>query len=229
MRTRTYIIIIITAIFAITGLFLLTNVSGLNKEISDSFNLVNKFDSKKSIFLNNTRDSDSFEGVIEIMEKRSYDTISFLLTIKQNIVKLDKNIKNGKPEESLIFDLDKETITALHHNKKMFCSVPVSNYNKNYSSDFKIKKTNNKKKIAGYSCNQWRVKNSREDTEITFWVVGKRFNFYQKFIQLWNKTDNCYQYFLTIPEADGYMPMQQVERTLLRDVKYSIIVEQISE
>ncbi len=229
MKSRIYIIATISAITAIFAFVLLTNVSGLNKEVKEKFKAEKKFDTKKSIFLNIERNTESFEGIIELMEKRSYDTVSFQLTIKKNIVKLDNHIFNGKPQESLIFDLDKETITALHHNKKMYCSIPVASYNQNSTADYKIIKTNSTKIISGFKCNQWRVKNNIKNTEITFWVTGKKFDFYQKFIQLWNKTDNCYQYFLTIPEANGYMPMQQIERTLLRDIKYSIIVSKIEE
>lgn len=94
---------------------------------------------------------------------------------------------------------------------------------------YKIIKTNNVKNILGYKCTQWRVRNDVKNTEITFWVTGKKFNFYQRFLKLWNKTDNCYQYFLNIPEVEGYIPVQQIERTLLRDVKSSILVNKISD
>ncbi len=229
MKSRIYIITTISVITALFAFVLLTNVSGFNKEVKEIVKTGTKFDTKKSIFLNIESNIESFEGIIELMEKRSFDTVSFQLTIKKNIVKLDKQLINGKPEESLIFDLDKELITALHHNKKMYCNIPVTDYNRNVSSDYKIVKTNNTKVISGFTCSQWRVKNNLKNTEITFWVTGKKFDFYQKFIQLWNKTDNCYQYFLTIPEANGYLPMQQIERTLLRDIKYSIIVSKIVE
>jgi hypothetical protein len=229
MKPRIYIIVAISAITVLFAFVLLTNVSGFNKEVKEILKTETKFDTKKSIFLNSESNTESFEGIIELMEKQSFDTVSFRLTIKKNIVRLDKQLINGQPDESIIFDLEKESITALHHNKKMYCNIPVAVYNKNISSDYQIIKTNTTKIISGFTCSQWRVKNSVKNTEITFWVTGKKFDFYQKFIQLWNKTDNCYQYFLTIPEANGYLPIQQIERTLLRDIKYSIIVNKIVE
>ncbi|MBI5540037.1 MAG: DUF4412 domain-containing protein [Bacteroidia bacterium] len=216
-----FVFVISITAFCVT----LLGVSGNNIKV-DSRKLKNVKSEKLSKSIS-PDDSKSFEGIIELLERSSFDTVSYQLTIKQNSVKLDKNIKNGKPEESLLFDLEKETITALHHYKKMYCNIPVNNYNKVSTNEYKIIKSNNTKIISGFNCQQWRVKNHTENTEITFWVTGKKYYFYQKFVQLWNKTDNCYQYFLTIPDANGFMPIQQIERTLLRDIKSSITVSKI--
>lgn len=218
-----------TFIFVVTSialLVLLLSVS-LNDKIKENSKKINNSELEKENNYNTGIDSKGFEGIIELLEKNSFDTVSYQLTIKQNVVKLDKNIKNGKPEESLIFDLEKETITALNHNKKMYCNIPVNSFNNVFTKDYKIIKSNNTKVISGFNCQQWRVKNNTENTEITFWVTGNKYYFYQKFVQLWNKTDNCYQYFLTIPDAGGFMPLQQIERTLLRDIKSSVTVNRI--
>ena len=51
MKSRIYIIATISAITAIFAFVLLTNVSGLNKEVKEKFKAEKKFDTKKSIFL----------------------------------------------------------------------------------------------------------------------------------------------------------------------------------
>jgi hypothetical protein len=169
----------------------------------------------------------NFEGTIEIIEKKPFDTLEYTLTIRKNLIKLDKIEEKVQNQQSLLFNLEDNSITAIHHDKKMFINVPVQAYQPIKNENLKVIKTQNFKIISGFKCYQWRVKNINENTEITYWVAGNGFGFYNKFLKLWNKTDKCHQYFLTIPEASGNIPIQQIERTLLRDVKSTIIIHKI--
>ena len=53
-------------------------------------------------------------------------------------------------------------------------SVPEKPYVRANESDFEVIPTGvpskNMKTIKGYECQQWRVKNKSQKTEITFWV-----------------------------------------------------------
>lgn len=229
MKIRNLILITITATIIISIFIFLHKVLGENSEKAKSVILSNNFDRNESIFSGIYNTSGDFEGTIDLIQKNLYDTISFSLTVYKNKVKLDKSILKNKSDETLIFDLQNEVITALNNNKKLYYNLPKQPYVNNSKLNFKIIKTNNVKSIIGYKCTQWRVKNDLKNTEITFWVTGKKYDFYHRFLKLWNKTENCYQYFLNIPEVEGYMPIQQVERTLLRDVKSTITISKISE
>lgn len=229
MKIHNLILITAFAIIATIGFFFLSKVLGENSKKTEKEYLIKKFDSKESIFSTVYNNSSEFEGVVELIQKNLYDTVSYKLYVYKNKVKLDKNVGQGKAEESLIFDLKNEVITALNHEKKLYYNLPKKLYNSNIGKEYKIIKTSNVKNILGYKCIQWRVRNDVKNTEITFWVTGKKYNFYQRFLKLWNKTDNCFQYFLNIPEVEGYMPVQQVERTLLRDVKTTILINKISD
>ncbi len=187
-----------------------------------------QFNKDQSIFTENPENQKGFEGKIEIIEKKPFDTSSYTLFVSDNLVRLDKIEKNEKMKESLIFDLDKNTILALQHERKMYMNIPVKSFLSAVDDSVKIVKTNNTKIISGFKCTQWRIKNVNENTEITYWVTGNNFYFYNRFLKLWNKTDKCYKYFLSIPETAGNFPIQQVERTLLRDIKSSVVISKLS-
>jgi len=229
MKIRNLILISISAIIIITAFIFLRKVLGENPEKVKPVLFNNNFDKNESMFSSIYNTSGNFEGIIDLIQKNLYDTISYRLYVYKNKVKLNKNILKGKVDETLIFDLQNEVITALNHNKKLYYNLPKQQYINNNKSNFKIIKTNNVKNIIGYKCTQWRVKNDLKNTEITFWVTGKKYDFYHRFLKLWNKTENCYQFFLNIPEVEGYIPIQQVERTLLRDIKSTIIIFKITE
>ncbi len=229
MKFRNFILITLSAITIFTVFFFLNKVVGKNPKKIESTRTIINFAPNESIFYNDNKTSPEFEGILELIQKNLYDTISYRLYVKKNIVKLDKSNKKFKVEESLLFDLKNETITALNHSKKLYYNLPKLPYNSGSMSNYRIIKTNNTKNIIGYKCAQWRVRNDAKNTEITFWVTGKKYNFYQRFLKLWNKTENCYQFFLNIPEVEGYIPIQQVERTLLRDVKSTITITKIAE
>jgi hypothetical protein len=228
MKDRTLIVIALVLVFVSSVVFVFTKVSGINKlkKINTSTTLL-KINPDESLFEDHRKNS-TFEGVIEIIKKTQFDTISYSLTVKNNLVRLDPSPSEKNTTESLLFDLNKNTIVALHHDKKMYMIVPVQNNFTTEHENIKINKTHNFKYISGVKCYQWRVKNLTENTEITYWVAGNQFGFYQNFLRLWNKSDKCYKYFLAIPEVYGSIPVQQIERTLLRDTRTTVFINNIS-
>lgn len=171
----------------------------------------------------------SFEGVIFFSMEMLFDTMYYTYYIKDNMVRMDEfnRCKTCKtPNNYLIFDLHNKTIAAINPQRKMYLYLPVNEY-KNNSNDFenfKILKTNNSKKILGYTCYQWRVRNKKENTEIAYWVAKGDFNFFVDFLKLWNRSEKHAQYFLRIPESFGYFPLLSEERTTLREQKMTLRV-----
>jgi hypothetical protein len=229
MKTHKLIFLFVALAFISIIFPIYTNVSGINptKKASSGFPL-NNLTIADDALLENTLKTNSFEGKIELIEKKQFDTITYILTIKKNFIRLDELKQNKKIDKSLLFNLVNNTIFALQHDKKMYIDLPVHVFQSSQSNKVKVLKTTNSKLISGLKCFQWRVKNIPDNTEITYWVSGNQFGFYDKFLKLWNKTDKCYQYFLSIPEINGTIPVQQVERTLLRDIRATITINKIT-
>ncbi len=172
----------------------------------------------------------AFEGSIKFVQKTLNDTNYYTYHIKGRKVKLDihENGRNCKGlETSMIFDLEKKTIKAINPSRKMYINVPPKPYVEPSNKNFKIIKSKNNKKIMGYKCYQWRVKNVEEKTEIAYWVAEDNFRFFEDLLHLWNRMEKHAVYFLQIPEIDGYFPLLSVERTTLRDQKMRLEVVEI--
>jgi hypothetical protein len=172
----------------------------------------------------------SFEGSIRFVQKTMNDTNYYTYHIKNNKVRLDvhENCSHCKEiENSMLFDLDNNTITALNPSRKLYINVPPKPYMDKQNDKFKIIKSKNCKKIQGYKCFQWRVKNTSEKTEIAYWVADDNFAFFEDFLRLWNRTEKHSRYFLQIPETKGFFPLISVERTTLRDQKMKLEVVDI--
>ncbi|MBN2681231.1 MAG: DUF4412 domain-containing protein [Bacteroidales bacterium] len=156
-----------------------------------------------------------FEGSIKCVQQSKVDTVYYTFYVKDKKVRVDE-INNGI-DNSLIFDLDKKTIVALSPQKKLYMNIPTTPYVDGENENFNIIKSNNSKIINGYKCYQWRVRNTEQNTEIAYWVAYDNFEFFEEFLKLWNKREKQFTFFLKIPDISGVFPMQQVERTLLRD------------
>jgi hypothetical protein len=96
-------------------------------------------------------------------------------------------------------------------------------------NNLQVRKTGNHKDINGVTCYQWRVKDLQRNTEIAYWVMEERFDFFESLLQLLNRTEYSFALFKDIPGSQGYFPMLTEERTLLRKDKLRIAVVDISE
>ena len=227
MKKQYLIIFSLVTFTAVAFILIFNSVTGENNNanVPTSTLVINQ---NKSMFEENFSNKNGFEGIVEIIEKRPYDTLMYVLIVKGNFVKLNKIREGVASDESMIFNLENNTITALQQNRKMYTVVPVKLFQNISDDSVKLIKTKNTKEISGLKCTQWRIKNFKDNTEITYWVAGKEFYFYNQLLKLWNKTDKCYKYFLSFPETTGSLPLQQVERTLLRDIKSSVFVNKVS-
>lgn len=170
-----------------------------------------------------------FEGSIAFVKKSYYDTTHLNYYIKKNRIRIDKyNRQGGKLIETLLVNLDKETVTALHPEKKLYRPLSVVPECQTSKSDYEVKKTGNFRRINGHKCYQWRVRNEKLNTEIAYWVTKIQFDFYDDLLKLLQRTERTYRFYMQIPDKDGYFPMLTVERTLLRDERERLEVKNIA-
>lgn len=173
--------------------------------------------------------SKPFEGIIFFSMEMISDTLYYTYYIKDRMVRMDEynRCKDCKtPNNYMLFDLNKKTIAVVNPLRKMYMYIETKPYKerKDVDENFKIIKTNNYKKMFGYKCYQWRVRNKNENTEVSYWVAFDNFDFFIDFLKLFNRSEKHAQYFLLIPETKGYFPLLSEERTTLREQKMTLRV-----
>lgn len=188
----------------------------------------------KSPDLKKPSSKSSFEGVIDFVWEKYQDTTTYSYVVKNRKVRLEihDNCNCKKVDSWLVFDLDAKTIIAFEPSRKIYKNITPKQYLKESSEDFKITagdNVRNTKYINGYKCYQWRVKNTKENSEVAFWVAYDNFDFFTDFLKLWNRREKHARYFLQIPNTMGYFPMLSVERTMLREEKQRLKVLKITK
>ena len=169
--------------------------------------------------------SQAFEGNIVFLKQTSVDSLYYSYHVKGNNVRIDELDDENNISNSLLVDLTTNDIIALSPSRKLYMNVQAKPYVKADNSDFEIiKNKNNKKIIKGQECYQWRVKNKKLNTEISYWVTKDDFDFFDKLLKILNRSENSAVFFLQIEGTGGAFPMQSVERSLLRNEKMRLVV-----
>jgi hypothetical protein len=172
-------------------------------------------------------DIKSFEGSIKMIQESCYETSYFTYFVNNENVRIDKFDDNHVLTQSIIINLKDKQVHILSPSKKLYSKLSV-NYSLNTNSDdFFIIKTQNSKLIDEQLCYQWRVKNTKSNTEVAYWVTQNNFYFFDEMLKLLNNIDKSFEYFEKIPESQGFFPLLTVERTLLRREKNKLSVLQI--
>ncbi len=170
--------------------------------------------------------SQSFEGTIRLKQSSKYNTYYYDYFIKDDLVRVDKTSKEGQLLGSYLVDMDKLAVFAINHQKHLFVrQTPIDLQLP--TSDVEIIKTKNSKKINGYTCFQWRVRNRATNTEFAFWVTKEVPSFqYDVLGNLLQDIDKAHYYYSLIPNKEDYMPVEAVERNLVRKERFrSEVVE----
>lgn len=78
-----------------------------------------------------------------------------------------------------------------------------------------VSKESGVKTIAGIKCSEYVVKNSAENTVITYWINDGKYDFFPALVKLWNRKDKQSVYFSQIKiVGPGAMPMLSEEKQL---------------
>lgn len=170
-----------------------------------------------------------FEGSIFFVKISNVDTSYFAYHVKGDMVRVDELDKRKEIINSLLVDLKSQDMIALSPSRKMFMKLHSNPYVPKEDKSFEIIKTKNKKKIMGYECIQWRVKNKALNTEITYWVADDSFCFFGELMKILNRSEKQAKFFLQIPDVSCNGPLLSEERTLLRDSKMTLSVIDIKK
>ncbi len=175
--------------------------------------------------------ADKFEGEIVFVKISLNDTSYFSYKIKDNKVRVEELNNKLETKNYMIVDVDAPLIYAVNPSRKLYTNMPIHpwDFDNAPQSNYQVIKTDNYKYLKGYKCNQWRVRNKKEDTEIAYWVANDNFYFFKKLLRLINVADKSSDYYLRIPETDGIFPLLSVERSILRAWKSKLEVINIKQ
>lgn len=171
--------------------------------------------------------SGPFEGTITFIRKSYYDTTELHYYIKDARIRIDKYTPEGELLQTMLVDIEKKEVMAVDAGRKLYRSLHINPQRKTPDSAYEVIKTQNCREINGVQCCQWRVKNRKINSEITYWVTEKNFAFYSELLKLLRQTERNYQFFAQIPGNEGFFPMLSVERTLLRNERERFVVHEI--
>ena len=156
-----------------------------------------------------------FEGNIEFRMESKKDTTTNIYYVKGNDIKLDQiGKKSGKVEGSFVFDLTAKQIKFVNPARKVWgnhkSETPPA-----IKGTCEVTKGKSSKVICGKKCAEYIVKNTEENTQITYWISTEKFDFFSPLVQLWNRKDKQSVYFNQIKDLPkGSMPLASYETTL---------------
>ena len=157
----------------------------------------------------------AFNGMIDFKYATVRDTTNNVYVVREKVVKLDQyGKKSGKIEGSFIFDLGANNIRFVNPKRKVW-GEHLSTTPPIIRGKCEVVKGQATKTIQGMKCSEYVVKNSEENTVITYWICNDKFNFFVPVLKLWNRKDKQSVYFNQIKGlAEGAMPMMSEEKQL---------------
>jgi hypothetical protein len=157
----------------------------------------------------------SFEGSIEFKMETSADTTTNIYYVKGNNVRLDQiGRKSGRVEGCFLFDLAANNMKSLSPVRKVWLennseTAPI------VRGTCVSTKGANTKMIQGQKCAEYIVKNTEENTQVTYWIISGKYEFFSGMVKLWNRKDKQSVYFNQIKDLPkGSMPMMSEEKLL---------------
>lgn len=160
-----------------------------------------------------------FEGTITFIQSNGIDTSFYEYYVKGNKVKVDNfDPKTKTTEGTFIIDLTTKKMTAISPVRKIYFDQPSGAPVKPTGTP-KAAKTNNTKKINGYTCTEYVVVDAEEGMKIHYWLAKGRFDFFTGMLQVLNRKDKFSEYYLEIPAIQGMFPMLATQEDLSGAVK----------
>ena len=159
----------------------------------------------------------SFEGSIEFkMESNKGDTTTNIYYIKGNNVKLDQiGHASGKVEGSFIFNLSTKEIKVVNPGRKIWVETKSETLPVIIGVCVVTKGANNRM-YQGQKCTEYIVKNTDENTQITYWIATNKYEFFVPLVKMWNRKDKQSVYFNQINDLPkGSMPLLSEEKSII--------------
>jgi len=156
----------------------------------------------------------SFNGSIEFKYSTQKDTTTNIYLVKDKLVKLDQyGKKSGAIEGSFIFDIAGNSIKFVNPKRKVW-GMHKSETPPIVKGTCAVTKGGTKK-VQGISCSEYVVKNTEENTVISYWVATDKFAFFLPVLKMWNRKDKQSIYFSKIDGLpEGSMPLMSEEKLI---------------
>jgi hypothetical protein len=156
-----------------------------------------------------------FNGSIDFKYSTAKDTTHNVYHVREKMVKLDQfNRKSGNIEGSFIFDLTNNNIKFVNPKRKVW-GEHKSETPPIIKGKCEVTKGTGTKTVQGYKCNEYIVKNTEENTMITYWITADKFSFFNPIIKLWNRKDKQSVYYNQITGLpEGSMPLLSEEKQI---------------
>jgi hypothetical protein len=167
-----------------------------------------------SIFIAINAIAQTFNGNIEFKSYNLRDTTTNVYIVKDKLIKLD-NYKKSQTimEGSFIFDLNANTVKFLNPKRRVW-GINKSETPPIIKGQCVVTKGGTKK-IQGTNCTEYIVKNTEENTQITYWIATEKYNFFIPLLKLWNRKDKQSIYFAKIEGLpEGSMPFLSEEKSI---------------
>lgn len=157
----------------------------------------------------------SYEGSIEFKMETNKDTTTNIYYVKGNDVKLDQiGRKSGKVEGSFVFNLATNEIKFVNPVRKVW-GEHKSETAPTIKGTCVSTKGAATKTIQGQKCTEYIVKNTEENTVITYWIASGKYDFFVPLVKAWNRKDKQSIYFNQIKNLPkGAMPMLSEEKQI---------------
>lgn len=155
-----------------------------------------------------------FAGSIEFKQLTQKDTVNNVYLVKGNLVKLNRFEKRGNGlEGSYIFDLSNSKISYVNPKRRIW-GEHRSETQPVIRGTCEVSK-GGAKKIAGFKCTEYTVKNTEENTVITYCIAEAKFLFFAPMMKLWNRKDKLATYYAQIKDLPpGAMPFFSEEKLI---------------
>jgi hypothetical protein len=157
----------------------------------------------------------NFNGSIEFKYSTLKDTTTNVYLVKDKLVKLDQyGKKTNAIEGSFIFDLTTNKIKWTNPKRKVW-GESKSETPPIIKGVCAVTKGTNTKSIQGIKCTEYTVKNTDENTIISYWIADNKFAFFMPVIKLWNRKDKQSVYLNQIKDLpEGCMPLLSEEKQI---------------
>ena len=157
----------------------------------------------------------SYEGSIEFKMETSKDTTTNIYYVKGNDVKLDQNVsRTFNWQRLVVFDLSSNEIKFVNPVRKVW-GEHKSETAPMIKGTCVSSKGANTKMVQGQKCTEYIVKNTEENTVITYWIVTSKYDFFAPLVKAWNRKDKQSIYFNQIKDMPkGSMPLLSEEKSI---------------
>lgn len=157
-----------------------------------------------------------FNGSIEFKYYTQKDTSVNVFMVKNKMVRLDQyNKKNTAVEGSFLFDLTKGEVKFLNPKRKLY-GTQKSETPQVIRGECIVIKGTGTKTVVGIKCSEYTVKNSEENTIITYWIADAKdakYTFFSPMMKLRNGKDRQSIYYGQIKNLpEGAMPLLSEEK-----------------